>query len=85
MKKNMFVCMVVLSIVGLCKATPVQWSGNGHYYEAISVPEGISWTNAKTAAELADGYLASITSEAENEFVFGLINDAKFWRLGRRA
>jgi len=56
--------------ISLNKALP--FSTNGHYYEFISSP-GISWTSAKTAAEGLTyfglkGYLATITSAAENEF-----------------
>jgi hypothetical protein len=64
-------------------ALPVQWpvaaGGNGHYYEAGCVPQGISWTAASNAAVLAGGYLATIASRAENQFVFSLVDDAKFW------
>jgi hypothetical protein len=66
---------------GEANAVPVQWSGNGHWYEAVHVPAGISWTDARDAAPsiLPGGYLASINSEAENEFVFSLIDDDAFW------
>ena len=66
---------------GEANAVPVQWSGNGHWYEAVHVPAGISWTDARAAAPsiLPGGYLASINSEAENEFVFPLIDDDAFW------
>jgi len=45
----------------------------GHYYEYISSP-GLSWSQAKQAAEEKtflgmQGYLATITSQGENEFV----------------
>src|SRR3954452_2306653 len=56
-------------------AKPVRWSRNGHLYEAIYVPIGIDWANAKIHAQaLGCGwYLATLTSSAENAFVFGLI------------
>lgn len=57
----------------------VTWSGNGHRYRAVSVPGGISWTNARQAAANMGGYLASPTSAAENNFIFSLINDPKYW------
>ena len=70
--------------VPLAKAAPpVQWpasaGGNGHYYEAVWVPQGISWTSASNAAVLAGGYLATIASQAENQFVFSLVDDPRFW------
>jgi len=61
----------------------VQWrvedGGNGHYYEAVYEPSGITWAQAKAAAEQAGGYLASITSSDENAFVYALVTDPKFW------
>jgi hypothetical protein len=50
-----------------------QWSGNGHYYEAVEAPQGISWHTARLAAEEAGGHLATIASLEENDFVYGLI------------
>lgn len=48
------------------------FSGNGHYYKLVT--GNINWTNAKTAAEASTyegltGYLVTITSEAENNFI----------------
>lgn len=60
-------------------AAPVQWAGNGHWYEAVSVPGGISWTQANAAAQAAGGYLATATSSAENAFIFSLVDSAFFW------
>ena len=54
--------------------TLVQWTagagGNGHYYQLVAVPGGISWSSASTAAQAAGGYLATLTSSAENSFVY---------------
>jgi hypothetical protein len=55
----------------------VEWSG--HEYEAVYTPDGISWDDAKAAAKAKGGHLVSITSEAENQFVYGLVEDDKFW------
>lgn len=57
-------------------ATPIQWSGNGHYYELIAINE--TWEDANSEATLLtylgiDGHLATITSEAENSFVHQFI------------
>ncbi len=66
-------------------AGPVQWSesrgGNGHWYEVVSVPGGITWTDAKQAAQDKGGYLATITSAEENAFVYSLVDDDRFWKL----
>lgn len=59
----------------------VRWGENGHFYKAVYVPKGISWTEAKAAAEQEGGYLATLTSSKENDFVFSLIDDERFWYL----
>ncbi|MBX3359408.1 MAG: hypothetical protein KF745_13395 [Phycisphaeraceae bacterium] len=43
---------------------------NGHYYQAITVPEGISWESARVLAETLtysgmNGYLVTFTTEQE--------------------
>jgi hypothetical protein len=55
-------------------ATPIQWSGNGHYYEVIVEP-GISWPDAQDAAVAKGGHLATVTSLDELEFIFDLTID----------
>lgn len=71
--------------IGAASAAPVQWTaavgGNGHWYEAAYVPVSITWTAASDAATAAGGYLATLTSEPENQFVYNLISDDKFWHL----
>lgn len=57
----------------------VTWSGNGHRYRAVCVPEGITWSDAKQAAEADGAYLATITSAEENVFVFDLVDNPKYW------
>ena len=49
---------------------------NGHYYEYVST--GLTWTDAKAAAEAKNyyglqGYLVTISSEAENSYINTLI------------
>ncbi|MBX7134583.1 MAG: putative Ig domain-containing protein [Fimbriimonadaceae bacterium] len=56
-----------------------QWSGNGHWYKAVVVPGGITQPTAKAAAEAMGGHLATLTSAAENDFVFGLIDSPPYW------
>jgi hypothetical protein len=53
--------------------------GNGHFYEVVSSPEGITWADAESYAEGHGGYLATIASARENIFVFKLIDSAQFW------
>src|SRR5262245_19112000 len=62
---------------------PVEWKrsngGNGHIYDPIPVPAGITWQQAREAALLRGGDLVSITSEAENNFVLGLVDSPEYW------
>ena len=60
------------------------WVENDHWYKAVSVPAGISWTDAESAAEAEGGHLATITSTAENEFVKSLITEPKLWQRERQ-
>lgn len=82
MNHNMFPVLIVLlftTCVRPALAAPVQWLANGHFYEVVSVPETISWEDASAAATAAGGYLATVTSRAENDFVFNLINNPAYW------
>jgi hypothetical protein len=71
MRKCIFVLLIFITTPLL--ATPVQWKiedgGNGHYYEAVIASHTMSWYEAKSDAESRGGYLATITSEEENEFI----------------
>lgn len=73
----------VITFASIVHGVPVQWSvadgGNGHYYEPIAVGGVISWDQANQAATQAGGYLATITSEEENDFVFALIDSPEYW------
>src|SRR4051794_12733170 len=67
--------LLQFTAASLAFAKPVRWSGNDHLYEAVYVPIGIDWANAEIHAQaLGCGwYLATLTSPAENAFVFSLI------------
>jgi hypothetical protein len=56
-----------------CAATPIQWDGNGHWYELVQ--ERLTWDQARAAAESMawfgfSGHLATVTSSEENAYVF---------------
>ena len=74
------ILVLVMVLIGISNATPVEWSvssgGNGHFYEVIS--EALTWTDARDAAISAGGYLATITSEAEDIFVWNLLDSSHF-------
>ncbi len=78
---GVLVCGLVLAALAVCPAAaqPTQWpeasGGNGHWYQPVAVPGGISWNDADAAAKAAGGHLVTMGSAEENTFVFGLIDD----------
>ena len=63
---------------GRALAVPIYYSENGHYYERVDCPAmtGCTWAVAKASAEArsyggVQGYLATITSAAEENFIVG--------------
>jgi hypothetical protein len=76
------VMILALLWVPVVPAQKVQWSGNGHYYEAVSVSSGITWDDANSRANAAGGHLATITNADENQFVYDLIaSDDRYWTI----
>ena len=65
-------------------ATVVTWSVNKHQYEAVLVSQGLSWFDAEQAVEArgCGWYLATLTSKAEDQFVFGLFKKNPNFFLG---
>lgn len=66
-----------------------QWTtgagGNGHFYQLVVLPSAIHWTAANLAAQNAGGYLATLTSAAENTFVYGVASqESSAWVMGLR-
>ena len=66
---------------------PIYNPENGHYYELINVPEGITWEDAKNAAQSLsysgmNGHLATITSQDENDFIVNNLNSNYHWLAG---
>jgi hypothetical protein len=67
----------IAAVVGLiasagASAAPIQWVGNGHWYEFVSVPSTAQEAFAAAAASIFNGmpgYLATVTSADENMFV----------------
>lgn len=46
---------------------------DGHFYLFVSTGDGMSWNAAQQAAAAMGGYLATITSQGENDFVFNSV------------
>ncbi|HKX62472.1 MAG TPA: hypothetical protein VJS65_11520, partial [Verrucomicrobiae bacterium] len=57
---------------------PVSAGGNGHFYLPVMTTTNISWQDAQRLASGSDAYLATVTSDAENTFVFGLVNSPQW-------
>ncbi len=73
-------CLGLLTTVSSPAGAGSYWSANGHYYEAVYVPQGVTWQEAAAACAAARGYLATITSAGENAFVFALARqNPKLW------
>jgi hypothetical protein len=73
--------LLVFAVVGIGQASPVLWATNGHYYDAIAFPSGITWNDAKTVAENStylgmNGHLATVTSADENSFIVNNLGGA---------
>ncbi|MBM3330472.1 hypothetical protein FJY68_01315 [candidate division WOR-3 bacterium] len=72
----------VALLAGIAGAVPEPWvhpDGSIHYYDPISTPSGLNWNFAWDSALGHGGYLATITSQAENDFVFSLVDSSQFW------
>ena len=81
--KKFIVFLFFCTPATISNAAIVQWTsesgGNGHYYDVVVVAEGLTWSDAKTAAENSthlgfSGYLVTITSSDENLFVTGAMD-----------
>ena len=74
---------IVFSQVSSSLGVPTEWrvedGGNGHYYEVVSAGRPITWSEANTEALNLDRHLASITSQAESDFIFSLVDDPSFF------
>jgi len=67
------VAIVVALGAGLASADPILWDENGHYYQLIETP--VTWHEADYLSNQMEymgrqGHLATITSQAENDFVY---------------
>jgi len=79
----MIAVVVLACALTAAQAAPIQWTvasgGNGHVYDVVTAPTDLTWDQAKAAAEAmswggVSGHLATLTSQAENDFVTGLLS-----------
>jgi len=75
--------LLLLLSVASGQAQWLQWKsslgGNDHWYRGVHVDTPISWITASNQANAQGSNLATITSQAEDDFVFRLINKPAFW------
>lgn len=79
--------------LGLCATSPhafcqwFQWTvgqgGNDHFYRVILSSEAVSWSTASNEAQTLGGYLATLTSAAENTFAYNLSSASEYWNGAR--
>jgi CSLREA domain-containing protein len=66
---------------GFSPAFLIQRPETGHYYQVVYDPSIITWEEAKLAAEEKGGYLATPTTEEENNFISSLLLEVdQLWR-----
>jgi len=80
-------CCLLLTGINV-HAEPVQWEGNGHWYDAIGFNQ--NWhrarRNASTRIHLdLPGHLATLTSQAEQDFVWQSFYRCNYWLGGFQA
>jgi hypothetical protein len=70
-------------ITNIAAGDAVEWrvadGGNGHWYEGVAVAADISWDAAKVACESRGGHLATLTSPAEDDFLWALASHPTYW------
>lgn len=54
---------------------------NGHYYQVITTE--LTWEQAELQCELKGGHLVTITSQEEQDFVYGLTGEDDAWLGGK--
>ncbi len=70
---------------GAAQAAPVFFADNGHYYEYVGIAS--SFDEALIAASAASynglqGYLATVTSQAEQDFIYNSVTVSQIWLAG---
>ena len=61
----------------------VRWEksagGNGHWYKAVALTNGITWHEADLIARSHHAYLATPVTAEENQFIFSLVDAPEFF------
>jgi hypothetical protein len=80
--RRLLTAIVVVASAGIAVAQPEPWShpdNTIHWYDAVATPGGMDWRAAGDSAASRGGYLATITSDRENAFVFELCDRESLW------
>jgi hypothetical protein len=70
MKTISTILFATFLLIGTANAAPIQWADNGHWYDVVWIEAGLSWEDAAGMADASGGHLVTLTSEAENLFVW---------------
>lgn len=74
--------LVVVALATSSLAAPIHWAaGNGHFYDVVPVTDQVTWDASFASASSTifngvPGHLATITSQAEQDFIVGQFGDA---------
>ena len=93
---RLLAALASLAVARPATAAPVQWpvseGGNGHYYDYLLRTQSFSWTEARDEAAASSfmgvaGHLATITSDAESQFLGSHFRQPSFqvWAGGVQA
>jgi len=75
---------LVALLAGWAGAQPelrVHPDGTTHYYYGVAVPSGITWNAAFDSARARGGFLATLTTQADNDLVSPLVDDTSYWSI----
>jgi hypothetical protein len=84
MRNVLIASALLLASAGTSSASHIFWDpgagGNGHFYHYFDIPS--TWDEAFAAAAADGGYLATVTSLAENDFIHDFVTDVEAWLGG---
>ncbi len=75
---------LVALLAGLAGAQPelrIHSDGTTHYYYGVAAPGGITWNAAFDSARARGGFLATMTSQEDNDVVSPLVQDTSYWSI----
>jgi hypothetical protein len=80
--KKLVLAVTLLGAAGTASAVPVEWIGQNHWYDFIA--GDFTWEESLNDAESSiylgmTGYLATITSQAEQDFIFNNVSNSMAW------